>query len=202
MRRRIVDAVIKLHAQQGVTRTTYAMIAKRADVAIPTVYNHFPTISDLLAACGGQVLADAPPLTPEIFATASDLEDRLRTLARAVCAFYRYLAPWLRWTAHEAVLVPDLAARYARMAENRRQLIAIALEPAFGPRPPAALLTLSETLLDFASWQRLTRDRELKDDEVEHVLAEALLALAREHLAKSGADVVDRRAAQQRGRRS
>ena|SRR5579863_1727060 len=200
-RRRIVDAVIKLHAQHGVTRTTYAMIAKRADVAIPTVYNHFPTLGDLLAACGGQVLAEAPPLGPEIFVGSGDLAGRLQALARAACAYYLYLAPWLRWTAHEAAFVPELAERYARMAERRRQLIATALEPAFGARPPAALLTLCETLLDFASWQRLARDRDIENGEIETTLAQALIALAREHLAAAGIEAVDEPVAIQRGRK-
>ena len=200
IRRRIVGAVIKLHARQGVTRTTYAMIAKRADVAIPTVYNHFPTMGDLLTACSGEVLAGAPRLGPEIFAGAADLADRLQALARAVSAFYRYVAPWMRWTSHEAALLPDLAARYARMAEGRRQLIVLALEPAFGARPPAPLVALCEALLDFAAWQRLARDPEIKDDEVAATLSQALVALARAHLAATGVGAAEA-AASQPGRR-
>ena len=48
-RRRIVDSTVSLHAECGAIATTYAMIAERADVAIPTVYNHFPTLGDLLS---------------------------------------------------------------------------------------------------------------------------------------------------------
>ena len=181
-RRRIVDAVIELHAEQGVTRTTYAQIAKRADVAVPTVYNHFPALGDLLAACAGDVLAAAPPLGPQIFAAAADLDSRLEALARAFCGFYRYAAPWLRWSVHEAVLVRELAERFGRMAEGRRQLIELALAPAFGRRPPEPLLALCDILLDFPSWQRLARE----EDDAERqaaTLAKALLALARDYLA-------------------
>ncbi|MDE2228376.1 MAG: TetR/AcrR family transcriptional regulator [Alphaproteobacteria bacterium] len=200
-RRRIVDAVIKLHAQQGVTRTTYAMIAKRADVAIPTVYNHFPTMGDLLAACSGDVLTGAPPLGPPIFADVPDLDGRLRALARSLCAYYRYVAPWLRWSSHEAVLVPDIAARLERMADARRQLVRLALEPAFGPRPPAPLMALSEILLDFQAWQRLARDNDVAGDAVEIALAQALLALARDHLAAAATDPAGESIALQRGRK-
>lgn len=182
-RRRIVDAVVKLHAEHGVTRTTYAMIAKRADVAVPTVYNHFPTIGELLKACTGHVLAGAPPVGPQIFADGpDDLEGRVRALARALCAYYRHVGPWLRWSVHEAVLVRPIADRLEQAAESRRRLIRMALEPAFGQRPPEALVALYDVLLDFSSWQRLARDKDVPADEVETTIAEALVALAREHL--------------------
>ena len=41
-RERIVRATVGLHAQHGALATSYAMIAKRAQVAPQTVYNHFP----------------------------------------------------------------------------------------------------------------------------------------------------------------
>jgi AcrR family transcriptional regulator len=180
-RRRIVDAVIALHAEQGVTRTTYAQIAARADVAIPTVYNHFPALSDLLAACSGEVLAAAPPLGPEILAAADDLDGRLAALARAFCAFYRYAAPWLRWSVHEAALVREIAERLAGMAERRCRLIELALEPAFGRRPPPPLSALCDILLDFPAWQRLARTEDDAGRQAA-VLARGLLAVARDHL--------------------
>ena len=185
-RRRILDAVIELHAEQGVTRTSYAQIADRADVAVPTVYNHFPAIGDLLAACSGDVLSRAPPLGPEIFAGAADLESRLSRLAQALCRFYRYAAPWLSWSVHEAVLVPEIAARLAGMAEARRRLIEMALEPAFGRQPPEALVALCEILLDFPAWQRLARDKSAGADELADSIGRGLSALAREHLPTPG----------------
>ena len=48
VRARIVDAVVELHAEIGPSRTTYAMIAQKADVAIPTVYKHFPTLAGIV----------------------------------------------------------------------------------------------------------------------------------------------------------
>ena len=54
-RERIVKATVALHAQHGALATTYAMIAKRAQVAPQTVYNHFPKEDALLGACTGHV---------------------------------------------------------------------------------------------------------------------------------------------------
>lgn len=180
-RRRIVDSTVALHAEQGVLATTYAMIAERANVAIPTVYNHFSTRTDLLAACTGQAAALAPPLGPRIFDGADGVEARLRALVHALFAQYRFYAPWMRWAVHEAQLVPELAAWLDEQNDARRRLTETALEPAFGARPPSAILALCDILLDFSAWQRLVGGREPAQAEAETVLTGALAALVDMH---------------------
>lgn len=180
-RRRIVDSTVSLHAEYGAIATTYAMIAERADVAIPTVYNHFPTLGDLLTACTGQAAVHAPSIGPEIFAAADDLDARLRALLDALFAQYDYYAPWLRWTLHEAHVLPVLGAWLQQADDQRRQLITRALEPAFGTTPPAALLALCESLTDFSTWQRFASDRNPLRKEAKNTLAEALALLAVQH---------------------
>lgn len=182
-RRRIVDSTAALHAERGVLGTTYAMIAERADVAVPTVYNHFPTRTDLLAACTGRAADNAPPLGPEIYREVDGVEARLRTLVGALFAYYRYYAPWMRWTIGEAPLVPELAALLRQTAELRRQLTEAALAPAFGAAPPAALVAPCEILLGFPAWQRLASDQALEPAEAEAVLVGALMALVDSHRA-------------------
>src|SRR5579875_1858049 len=88
----------------------------------------------------------------------------------------------LRWSVHEAVLVRELAERLERMAESRRRLIAMALAPACGRKPPETLMAWCEILLDFPAWQRLARDHDGAADAVAQRLARALIALAREAL--------------------
>ena len=191
IRRKIVDSTVDLHAEQGVLATTYAMIAKRADVAIPTVYNHFPTRGDLLAACTGQAAANAPRLGPEIYDGAEDTDSRLRALVGALSAYYRYYAPWMRWLDYEARRVPELAAWLRQATDLRRQLVERALAPAFGTPPPTALLALCQILLDFSAWQRLTSDQGLEPAEAETVLTDALSALVATH--RAAAPVAGRR---------
>jgi AcrR family transcriptional regulator len=182
-RRRIVQATVDLHAEHGVTGTTYAMIAQRADVATPTVYNHFPGRPDLIAACTGHVAALAPPVGPHLLQDLPDAGMRLRALARALCAYYRYTARWLRWSLHDVAFVPELADVAKRAAGERRRLIDLALEPAFGRRAPARLVALCDLLLDFPAWQRLASDPDLPDgaDRAEAIIADALTVLIREH---------------------
>jgi AcrR family transcriptional regulator len=159
------------------------MIAARAEVAIPTVYNHFPTLDGLQAACGGEIIAKAPALGAEIFAGTEDLDERVDALARAINAFYRFVAPWWRWTFYESRFLAELEPRYKKAAQQRRELLALALAPAFGARPPEPLLSLCESLLDFPSWERLTGEYGLDDAATARTMSAGLLALARSHLA-------------------
>src|SRR5215472_12446816 len=101
-RRRILEATVALHAEQGVLATTYAQIAARADVAIPTVYKHFPDLPRLVAACTCHVGALAPAMDPEMFEPGSALEARIAALVAAAFALHRFQAPWLRHGLPEA----------------------------------------------------------------------------------------------------
>lgn len=180
-RRRIVDSTVALHAEHGALGTTYAMIAERADVSIPTVYNHFPTVGDLLAACTDQAAAHAPALGPEIFAGRDDLDGRLHALVAALFAQYAYYAPWLRWTLHEATRLPELAQWLAQADDRRRQLIVAALEPAFGAAPPPALLALCQLLTGFPAWQQLAGEASPVRAQAQDLLVATLAQLARHH---------------------
>jgi AcrR family transcriptional regulator len=187
-RRRIVAATVALHAERGALATSYAMIAERADVAVPTVYNHFPTQVDLLAACTADTVAQAPAVGPEILQYAADAPARLVLLARAVFARHRFLAPWLRWAIHEAHQVPAIAAFLKEADDARLRLIEEAVGPAFTGKPPATLLAVAAVLLGFESWHALTAAHGLSAQQAETTVVEALHALLRQHAAPSDAE--------------
>ena len=194
-RRRILEAAAELHTKHGIKATTYAMIAAQADVAVPTVYNHFPTLDGLQAACGGEIMAKAPALAPEIFTGIENLDERIDALARAINAFYRFVAPWWRWTFYESRLLAELEPRYKRAAKQRRELLALALAPAFGTQPPEALVSLCESVIDFPSWERLTGEYGLGDAEAVQTMSDGLLALGESQRAPVGARPAPRRRA-------
>ena len=50
-RQRIVEATVELHQTLGPAKTTIKAIAERAGVQRATVYNHFPDLQVLFAAC-------------------------------------------------------------------------------------------------------------------------------------------------------
>ena len=51
-RRRIIDATRALHTEQGIAATSWDDIAARAGVGVGTVYRHFPSLDELVPACG------------------------------------------------------------------------------------------------------------------------------------------------------
>jgi len=176
-RERIVGAVVALHAELGPSRTTYAMIAGRADVAVPTVYKHFPKLAGLFAACIGHVSAQVPPLSPDALSRHPDAAARLTDLARVLFERHQLFAPWLRWSRHETHLLPDMAVYFTKMRERHVRLIREALEPAHGSQPPAKLVAVIEALTGFDAWQTLTRDNGLSASEAAEAVADTLRAL-------------------------
>src|SRR5918995_2300746 len=91
-RQRILEATLALHAEKGAFGTSWQDIAKRADVSVGTVYKHFPSLDELVPACGELVFAISRPPSledaPEIFAGADSLRERLGRLGSEVFAFY------------------------------------------------------------------------------------------------------------------
>jgi len=59
-RERITAAAMELHTTVGPSRTTISAVAERAGVQRHTVYRHFPTDSDLFAACAGHFYEAVP----------------------------------------------------------------------------------------------------------------------------------------------
>ena len=156
-RERIVRATVALHAKHGGLRTSYAMIAQRAQVAPQTVYNHFPELDALFDAFTGHVLDRAPPLGVKSFQLERSPSARLRLLAKAVYARHLFLEPWMRINWYEAALIPELGRIIAHGNAALRQLIAAAVGP---DRDPATgFVDAAFVLLDYPAWQELTRSR-------------------------------------------
>lgn len=171
-RARIVEAVVDLHAERGARDTSYADIAKRADVAIPTVYKYFPSLEVLFDACVGHVRGRAPPLGPDLFEGLTGAPERLAALAKAVAARHHYFRPWLRWSVHQAAPA-ELAVHHRRADDAQRALIARAIAPAFKGDPPPALIGLLAAVLDFRTWQGLTAEHGLTEAGAADAIADA-----------------------------
>ncbi len=91
-RRRIIEATIDLHTQKGILQTSWKDIAEHADVAVATVYNHFPSLDELVPACGDLLMERLQPPKPEdaasIVGDAVATPERLGRIARELFAFY------------------------------------------------------------------------------------------------------------------
>ncbi len=178
-RRKIVEAAFRLHARYGGLATSYPMIAREADVSVPTVYNHFPTRDDLFAACTRHVPKEAPALGPEIFEGHHGVEERLEALVRALVRSYGFWAPWIRWGSAEAPVIPEFRRYLEEARTQRAALVRSALAPGFSGRPPAGLVDIAGVLVDFPSWDLLAASRGPR--RAESILAESLIVLYRHH---------------------
>lgn len=137
-RRRIVEATAKLHGERGIFGTSWKDIAAEADVAVATVYKHFPSLDDLLPACGALVMERVQPPGPatakEVVGEGGSVGERLERVALELYGFYerggahievdvreRALPGMREWEQHlldttETFVSTALAGRRARKA--------------------------------------------------------------------------------------
>lgn len=150
-RRRIVDATHHLHIEKGVAATTFRDIAQRADVGLGTVYHHFPTYEDVIAACGEYTFELVQPPRPELFDGIDDPQARIRTLVAELFAFHRR-TPWMGRIRAERDQFPALDRGLAEEETMRRALIESALRPL---RVSARTRAVVMALLDHSVYQTL-----------------------------------------------
>ena len=112
VRERIVEATMRLHDEKGVVPTTFAEVAERAGVGPATVSRHFPTLGDLVRACGVHVWLEMRPPTPDAAGfsvrRSQTGRDRLVRLVEELDAFYARGAHRLALAARDRELVPEL----------------------------------------------------------------------------------------------
>lgn len=125
-RRRIVEATFALHAERGIADTSMKDIAARAGVSVGTVYHHFPTYPDAIAACGAHTAETVPAPTEAVFDGALDRSERVERLVAALFNYYERIPALgsVRRDRHIAPALEDFAESEAR---NRLRLAARAI---------------------------------------------------------------------------
>jgi AcrR family transcriptional regulator len=182
-RRRIIDATYDLHGEKGVVATSMQDIAERADVSLRTVYNHYPTINDLVAGCGEKVMSVLSPPTAEIFTGIDSLGARVRRLVEESFAMYERGAPMIEVGRCEQSEVAGLAEFVANLAVMHRELVSEALRP-FALR--SRTVREMAGLTDFYTWKALT-EQDLTTRQAIDVINSSLVARASpETLGKRG----------------
>ena len=173
-RRRIVDATFALHNEKGPLNTSMQEVAERADVALRTVYHHFPTVNHLVNGCAGHVITLLAPPTPAIFAGLTSLDARLRRLVRELFAMYERGALQLEVARCQQNEVPALANFVRNEAAMRESLVREALRP-FQPKPRT--IREAAAFTDFYVWKAFTQ-RELSTHQAAGIVSGTLVALA------------------------
>lgn len=179
-RDRIVRATVDLHREVGPARTTVADIARRAGVQRLTVYNNFPELGDLLAACQHSFLTANPP--PKIVPVGSrgdalmQLENGLADLYR----WYRANAAMERNIHRDRRLVVELDELMRRNADPPLDAAARTYSERIGASPTSARAvgSLVRLALEFTTWEVLAQ-RGLADPEVAKLMRHAVAGVAR-----------------------
>ncbi len=176
LRERIAAATAELHAEKGAVATSYAEIAERAGVSLPTVYKHFPTQAQLMAACTGHVAASAPRLPSDEILRAPSLAAAAEALVVATDAIHAHFEPWKAWREHR--MIPSLGDLANRQRQQLTGFLAQVLACQLGAGEHHELAAVWESLLAFDLWHRLAREHKLPRAAVRRSLIHLLLAAA------------------------
>ena len=173
-RQRILEATLALHAEKGIFGTSWQDIAKRADVSVGTVYKHFPSLEELVPACGELMYAITRPPSledaPRIFAEAYSLEERVGRLVEELFAFYERGAPYIETDFQERRL-PAVVEWEAYMRATIAGLVREALVSA---EPDEHTVQSVSALLDFSTFKSFL-DRDLQKEQAAKTMSEVLL---------------------------
>ena len=160
-RGRIVDATRELHGEKGIAATSWDDIAARAGVGVGTVYRHFPSLDELIPACGAitmQAIAPPDPSTvAALFEDAPKPAERIERLVREVFAIYERGAPQLRAIRREGDVHPRVAHDRDALEASLSALVDAALEPLHVTPQERAV---ARALVDLNTWEAL-RDQGL-----------------------------------------
>jgi AcrR family transcriptional regulator len=155
-RQRIVDATRELHSEQGIAATSWDDIAARAGVGVGTVYRHFPSLDELVPACGEitmQVVAlPDPSMLPALFEHATEPAERIERLVREAFAIYERGAPELRAIRREADVHSRVAEDRDEVEASLSALVDTALEPLDATQRDRAV---TRAMVDLNTWEAL-----------------------------------------------
>ena len=174
-RQRILEATLALHSEKGIFGTSWQDIAQRADVSVATVYKHFPSLDELVPACGELMYAITRPPSledaPEIFAGAHSLEERLKRLISELFDFYERGASYIETDFQER----QLSAVQEWEAYWRATIEGLAREALSSPvGPDERTVQAVSTLVDFSVFKSFM-ERDIPKEQAKQIMDEILL---------------------------
>jgi AcrR family transcriptional regulator len=173
-KRRILEATLALHSEKGIFGTSWQDIARRADVSVGTVYKHFPSLDELVPACGELMYAITRPPSlddaPEIFAGAHTLEERLGRLISELFDFYERGVPYIETDFQER----RLAAVQEWEAYMRATIAGLVREALVSAEPDERTVQAVSALVDFSTFKSFL-DRDIQKEQAAKTMNEVLL---------------------------
>lgn len=177
-RRRIVDAVLDLVAEGALDELSVPQVAARSGVSLATIYRHFPTRDELVAAAAEEPVRVAFESAAR---TAAEGDDPLESFQRAL---WHELAKNLRLVRRQ---IASEAGRDLRDVRGRRARARVAAYLEGRGVPPGTeaferLVTLVHTLIGSLTFVELHDRQGLAVDEAVDAAQFAIRALVAVHL--------------------
>ncbi len=173
-KRRIVEATMALHHEQGVLATRWEQIAERAGVSPATVYRYFPSLDELLPACGELSFRELDlPDTADVAARLAGCEgtrSRIRALVGELFAIYERGGKTIWAVRRDRTSLAPLAEAHERIEDRIDEIIDVALEPLTIDREQTAVV---RALTDYDSWNVL-RERGIEGERAAQVVSELI----------------------------
>jgi AcrR family transcriptional regulator len=174
----LINAVLELILEDGADAVTVGGVAERADVALRTVYNHFPSRAGLLEAALDRIITEIEDALAAAGADEGDPSDRIHHFVEA--AFGEFDRLGILLTRILSIRgVPELERRLAEL--NRARLARIAaivadIDAAGTGRFPAGQATaLATALMGHGSWETLVQTGGLSSRRAGALLGEAIV---------------------------
>lgn len=178
-RRRIVAATLELHTEHGILGTSWRDIAERADVAVATVYNHFPSLDELVPACGDLLMERFAPPGPgnasAVVGQAGSTEERIERIARELFSFYERAGAYIQVFPGER----QLPAMQEWESYQRSTVESFVREALKGTRSSVRTVRLLCALFDLGTFTALRQRGLTLDDAVTEMVAAAICSLER-----------------------
>jgi AcrR family transcriptional regulator len=176
-RRRILEATSACHREQGMVVAGIEDVARRAGVAVGTVHRHYPTLDNLIGACGAVFMErfalPGPQQAGELFRGLRSRDERLSRLVDEIAARYRSAAIGFVRVREAGDRFEATAAANARIEAALDGLVAEAVRPL---RYPPARQHAVRALVDARVWQTLV-DQGLDADAAEATLRSLVAAV-------------------------
>jgi AcrR family transcriptional regulator len=157
-RERILKATMQLHDEQGVAPTTLTQVARRAGVGPATVFRHFPTVNQLVQACGQHVWIEMRPPVPDnaaaVFAGIESTDARLARLIDELDDFYGRGSLRLGLAGRDRELIPELHGFLSAVEAGVEALVRAAFANSGEPEEAIQIVL---ALTSFPVWQSLQR---------------------------------------------
>lgn len=150
-RQHIVETTLRLHDEQGITRTSYRDVAARAGVSAATVLNHFPRMPELIRACGELSDARYPIPGPDIVEGIAGTADRLRRASRALFEWWEAMSTGWDHLQVDRRTLPEVDGWLRQADASHRRLVAAALRADPGGRR----VVVAAALTSFGAWRSM-----------------------------------------------